>query len=236
MPRPCSPDTEISGPRRSTERVNSWDRIGLKTARTLGTFALALVAYTAAAPARDELISWVTPDSEQETAIEKELEKALYVDVRVDCVTEAREVFASLVFDSYDKGVRGWNNSHSAHRASKTLHLMQDVCDSFMGFTTSVENHQPISYLQNEAVNIATHETMHASGIANEAEANCYAIQRSEITALSLGASASEALETRRVAAQLTSPTLPPKYQSDECRAGGAYDLGSNPNGVFPEN
>jgi hypothetical protein len=139
-----------------------------------------------------------------------------------------------MVFDSYDRGIRGWNTTHSIYGTSRTIHLMQDVCDNFTAYGESVSSGRIVSYLQHEAVNIATHEAIHASGVSSEARTNCYAIQRSEQTARALGAPAAVARETRRVAAQLTSSTLPAVYHSAACHPSGEYDLGLDTSGVFP--
>lgn len=201
-----------------------YDRSVRRLTKALGCFTLGLATYAAVLPARDQFIAVATPDNDQEKFIESTLESVIDTDIRVDCVGKSRVVFAKLVNDPYDPYIYGWNVEHEAFGRFKTIHLRQDVCDDFVAFAETVPTGTP-SFTENEALNIATHETIHAAGTSDEAEANCYAIQLSEQTALILGASGDQAAETRRVAAELTSPRLPDIYQSDECVDGGAYDM-----------
>jgi hypothetical protein len=75
-----------------------------------------------------------------------------------------------------------------------------------------------------EAINTLTHESMHMHGWADEATAQCYAIQEDAWTTVQLGGSPQEG---RAVAAFILAmqPGLPTEYQSGLCRAGGALDL-----------
>jgi hypothetical protein len=73
------------------------------------------------------------------------------------------------------------------------------------------------------AIVVLAHEEQHVDGIANEAEAQCYAYQRAAATARALGVGTAMA---RRVA-PFTHHAFrqPPEYHSSECRDGGRYDL-----------
>ena len=79
--------------------------------------------------------------------------------------------------------------------------------------------------LETEAIAVVTlaHEEQHVDGIADEAKAQCYALQRADEVGRRLGLPA-------RVAARLAtftkqSITQPPEYRSSDCRRGGALDL-----------
>jgi hypothetical protein len=75
------------------------------------------------------------------------------------------------------------------------------------------------------AVNVLAHESEHRAGVANEATAQCYAMQKVARVATWLGAS-------RRLARSLAGlmwsdvyETMPDAYRSAQCRDGGRLDL-----------
>lgn len=74
------------------------------------------------------------------------------------------------------------------------------------------------------AIHTLTHEAIHMSGITNEAETECLALQRNAEMAQLLGATRDAA---QRLAAHywdVVYPRMPDPYRSDECRPGGALD------------
>jgi hypothetical protein len=75
-----------------------------------------------------------------------------------------------------------------------------------------------------EAINTLTHESMHMHGWADEATAQCYAIQEDAWTTIRLGGTPAEG---RAVAGLILAlqPGLPREYQSGACGPGGALDL-----------
>jgi hypothetical protein len=75
-----------------------------------------------------------------------------------------------------------------------------------------------------EALVTLTHESMHMRGWADEAVAQCYALQEVAFTIEQLGGSHQEGAE---VASYLLSlqPFMPTDYQSSECAAGRSLDL-----------
>jgi hypothetical protein len=83
-----------------------------------------------------------------------------------------------------------------------------------------------------EALVTLTHESMHMRGWADEALAQCYAIQEVAFTVERLGSSREEGAA---VASYLLSlqPFMPSDYQSGECAAGRWLDLHPE-TGVFP--
>jgi hypothetical protein len=74
------------------------------------------------------------------------------------------------------------------------------------------------------AVSLVAHEAEHAFGIENEAETECYAIQRTADAAESIGVPSDLA---RRFARAIWAryDEEPAGYSSSECRDGGAFDL-----------
>ena len=75
------------------------------------------------------------------------------------------------------------------------------------------------------AIHTLTHEAIHMSGVTNEAETECIALQRDAEMARLLGAPADAA---RRVATMYWVsfyPRMPEAYRSEGCRAGGPLDL-----------
>jgi hypothetical protein len=74
------------------------------------------------------------------------------------------------------------------------------------------------------AVHVLTHEAMHMAGTADEAVAECQAVQHDVALAEALGASAADA---RRLALDYwrdVYPRMPDTYRSGECRPGGTLD------------
>jgi hypothetical protein len=76
------------------------------------------------------------------------------------------------------------------------------------------------------AVHVLTHESMHLAGQANEARAECAAVQRDVRTATLLGASLVQARGLAVVYWRQVYPRLPEAYESSDCAQGGALDEG----------
>jgi hypothetical protein len=74
------------------------------------------------------------------------------------------------------------------------------------------------------AVLVLAHEGYHTAGVADEAAANCYAIQGMAWTALELGAPRDEAELIARAMEELEPKQAEP-YATTECRAGARLDL-----------
>jgi hypothetical protein len=79
--------------------------------------------------------------------------------------------------------------------------------------------------VEDAIVAIATlaHEQQHVDGVVDEAEAECYALQKVGLSATALGVPAAVAGQV----AQFTDQRFeqPPEYHSPQCRAGGELDL-----------
>jgi hypothetical protein len=83
------------------------------------------------------------------------------------------------------------------------------------------------------ALETVAHEAWHLAGHADEATAECYALQRIAFVAAALGAPVEQGTELARTAFVVLYPQMPEQYRSSECRDGGSLDLtpGSS---IFP--
>jgi hypothetical protein len=75
------------------------------------------------------------------------------------------------------------------------------------------------------AVHVFTHEAWHLRGVADEAAAECYALQTTAAVAERLGATPEQARAIAEWNLKHAYPHLPPQYHSPECRNGGRLDL-----------
>jgi hypothetical protein len=75
------------------------------------------------------------------------------------------------------------------------------------------------------SVETLAHESMHVSGIRDEAKAECYGMQRIPIAAAGLGRTADEGRYLATLYWRHWYPWITPSYRSQECRNGGRLDL-----------
>jgi hypothetical protein len=75
------------------------------------------------------------------------------------------------------------------------------------------------------AVHTLTHESVHMSGLTNEAQTECHALQRDAETARLLGATPQQAGRLAAIYWTSLYPRMPGDYRSPECRPGGKLDL-----------
>jgi hypothetical protein len=75
------------------------------------------------------------------------------------------------------------------------------------------------------SVETLAHESMHVSGIRDEAKAECYGMQRIRVAALGLGRTAHEGRYLATLYWRHWYPWITPSYRSQECRNGGRLDL-----------
>jgi hypothetical protein len=80
------------------------------------------------------------------------------------------------------------------------------------------------------ALHVLAHESIHLSGVRDEAQADCFGFQKAAFIAEELGASPEEAQRYAELAVIERSHTAPPEYRSPDCHDGGLLDLdpGSN--------
>lgn len=76
------------------------------------------------------------------------------------------------------------------------------------------------------AVHVLTHEAIHMTGVRNEAQTECMAMQSDAETALLLGASPEAAGELAIAYWRDVYPWMPAAYRSEECAPGKALDTG----------
>lgn len=77
-----------------------------------------------------------------------------------------------------------------------------------------------------EALDVLAHESMHLSGVRDEAVAECLALQALPRAAAAFGGSAGEGRALALYEYTHVYPSLPAAYRSRECRPGGALDRG----------
>jgi hypothetical protein len=102
------------------------------------------------------------------------------------------------------------------------LHLSPTTCANVQALIDSRVPNSP------RALALATvlHETTHAYGVRNEAQANCYGVQLVYPFAKTLAFSAQRAARLEDLALRATRSSAPPGYWDEaRCRAGGAWDL-----------
>lgn len=100
-------------------------------------------------------------------------------------------------------------------------HLLRGTCDDLLTFARDPARTDPL-YAQ--SIHTLTHEAMHLSGIVDEADAECAAVQRDYGTARALGADHATARRLSEIYWTAFYPALPGDYRSVECRPGGALD------------
>ena len=69
------------------------------------------------------------------------------------------------------------------------------------------------------------HESIHLSGIRDEAQADCFGFQKTAFVAEELGASPDEARRYAELAIIERTQSAPQEYRSPDCHDGGALDL-----------
>jgi hypothetical protein len=102
--------------------------------------------------------------------------------------------------------------------------IKRDQCRDLAAYQRS-DKGDP-SQAQVVAVHVLTHEAMHMAGIADEARAECAAVQRDALTARLLGAVAADARTLAARYWQAVYPSMPDGYRSGECGPGGRLDEG----------
>jgi hypothetical protein len=75
------------------------------------------------------------------------------------------------------------------------------------------------------ALHVLAHESFHLAGVRNEAEADCYGLQRTAFVAERLGADPVDAQRLAGLALLERAQSAPPEYRSPQCYDGGALDL-----------
>jgi hypothetical protein len=114
-----------------------------------------------------------------------------------------------------------------AQRKPRGVHLSPEICAQLarvLGERDSVWHARSIDALA-WSVHALAHESVHASGIPNEAIAECYGLQTTAEVAVGLGRSRDEGRYLAAVYWRHWYVWLPHRYHSSECRDGGRLDL-----------
>jgi hypothetical protein len=75
------------------------------------------------------------------------------------------------------------------------------------------------------AAHTLAHESFHLRGFAEEAKAECYALQNTALVAERLGVPADQAQKLQTWVYLKGYPNEPDEYRTEECRDGGQFDL-----------
>jgi hypothetical protein len=107
-------------------------------------------------------------------------------------------------------------------RQPRWLHLSSDVCTDLQRLTDS---RRP-NARRADALAVLIHEALHAHGYANEAQANCYAVQLVPEFARTLKVRTVSADYLAKLARTITRSHAPRGYWNEtSCRDGGRWDL-----------
>jgi hypothetical protein len=135
--------------------------------------------------------------------------------VRVHC-----QGFVSELLDIQDR--TGEVQFSADGRPADSTFLTRSTCGQLSRFASSPSPRRALESAQ--AITTLTHESMHLRGWADEATAQCYAIQEDAWTVMRLGGTEEEGAAAAALVL-LRQPAMPPEYQSSECRPGGSLDL-----------
>ena len=117
-------------------------------------------------------------------------------------------------------GNRGEVQFDASGRPADDTDLSPETCKALAGFDgvgwTSDEA---------EAIHTLTHEAFHLAGVADEATADCYALQTSPWVAVRLGAPRADGRAMAHWYLTHVYPYKPTEYISGACRNGGQLDL-----------
>lgn len=113
------------------------------------------------------------------------------------------------------------------------IELSKATCDNVSIFVDQ-QNKALVDNEQLQALITIAHEAFHTTGIRDEAETDCYALQRIDNVAMQLGADELTARTIQQRAIKLQRSTAATGYNSSECRDGGVYDLDPTTAGALP--
>jgi hypothetical protein len=107
-------------------------------------------------------------------------------------------------------------------RQPRWLHLSPDVCTDVQGL---LDSGRP-NARRADALTAVVHEALHAHGVSNEAQTNCYAVQFVPEFARNLKLDPIPADYLAKLARTITRAHAPRGYWNDSrCRDGGSWDL-----------
>ena len=106
----------------------------------------------------------------------------------------------------------------------KATTIKRNQCRDLSDYLKSDKSNPPLK--QVVAVHTLTHEAVHMSGVKNEAETECLAVQRNAEMSALLGASQEHAMSLAQTYWRAVYPHMPVGYTSAECGPDLALDLG----------
>lgn len=117
-------------------------------------------------------------------------------------------------------GNRGEVQFDATGRPADHTDLSPETCDALARFDGA-----GWTPTEAEAIHTLTHEAFHLAGLADEATADCYALQTSSWVAQRLGAPRADGRAMAHWYLTHVYPYKPTEYFSGECRNGGRLDL-----------
>ena len=102
--------------------------------------------------------------------------------------------------------------------------IKRDQCADLSDYLGSDKQHPTLDQIT--AVHVLTHEAIHMTGVKNEAETECLAMQRDAAMAELLGATPEAAGDLAIAYWRDVYPQMPAAYRSEECAPGKALDAG----------
>ena len=112
-------------------------------------------------------------------------------------------------------------------RQPRWLHLAPEICTDVQGLLSSKRPNARRA----GALAVAIHETLHAYGLRNEAQTNCFAVQLVPVFGWALGLTPTRYTYMGRLAHNYVRRSAPSGYwNARHCREGGAWDIFEGPN------
>jgi hypothetical protein len=139
--------------------------------------------------------------------------------------TAAQVVCAGPVFGGQllNPNDDGWVMFSPAGRPDTIAHVTGKQCALLRSWRYLRSSGQ-VTADQARAINIVVHEAEHLSGIANEAVAECAAIQDIPTAVIAMGGTEAEGRAVAALFYRYWYPMMPDAYRSADCVAGGALD------------
>jgi hypothetical protein len=107
-------------------------------------------------------------------------------------------------------------------RQPRWLHLAPGICTDVQALLTT----RRANARRGAALSTVIHETLHAYGVRNEAQTNCFAVQLVPVFAWNHGLAVRQADYLGTLARNYTRRYAPTGYwNASRCRDGGAWDL-----------
>ncbi len=136
-------------------------------------------------------------------------------DVRIEC-----QRFSGALLDATAEA--GYVQFNADGTPTDTGRLERDACRDLRSYLHGDQSNPTIEHVV--AIQVLAHESFHLSGISNESETECAAIQRIDDVAVDLGATATQGRAVAERYYAEVYPRMPAAYRNDECRQKGELD------------